>query len=577
MRLFMKLIWRMLASWRMLAIASLAAAMCLSEERMAQDFDYSIDALIDREAADIDPEDIALLVSLRRDPLDINQAGRSELEQLPWITPALAGAIVAWREKHGPFGNAGELTRVQGFTPALVTRISPFVRAAGGREGGDSAGVDRSLDVTGRLRLARSRTDRPDAPGNGILGMQADIGLGSRFRLGGRGERRDRGGETRWRSGYVEFGGAGTSRRLILGYYEMDFGQGLVWRSHSIRPSTASLSASVKRRIRGLRPVRTTYASGARRGAALQIDRRGFRLTGILSRADSGKWEPGGRLGWSRNSGMVGISILQSEGSLRVGADLDYLHGGTNLFGEMAIDGEGYQTVQGGMVWSMENVDGGLTFHRRPDARFIEKSERTWQSLLLRWRPDRRTTLQLSVEPRLTYLELYRRSTLRFRRRMGRGVIASGVWRREMDERQVTGSALLDTWQGQVAWRAPAPVQWRARYERRGRSDLKPEHDLRLYLRYRSRDRFSLSAQWEYRLSEFPVPVDTLAGFSDSESTNSLFQSNHRERWVILLYGPVGQGVSTLVRYTRTRQTRYDQLRVPLVETRWVLQLNARW
>ena len=237
MRLFIKPIRRTFAA------ASLAAMMCLPEERAAQDLDYSIDALIDREAADIDPEDIALLVSLRRDPLDINRVGRTELEQLPWITPALAGAIVAWREKHGPFGNAGELARVQGFTPALVSRISPFVRAAGG-----GAGDDHSFETTGRLRLARSRTDRPEAPGNGILGVQADIGLGNRFKLGGRGERRDRGGETRWRSGYVEFGGSATYRRLIIGNFEMDFGQGLIWRSHSIRPSTASLSASVKRR-----------------------------------------------------------------------------------------------------------------------------------------------------------------------------------------------------------------------------------------------------------------------------------------------------------------------------------------
>lgn len=563
MRLFMRPKWRILTS----ASVAAMAMMFLPGERAAQDLDYSIDALIDREAADIDTEDIALLVSLRRDPLDINRAGRTELEQLPWITPVLAGAIVAWREGHGPFGSAGELALVQGFTPALVTRISPFVRA----------GDDRSFDTTGRLRLSRSRTDRPEAPGNGILGVQSDAGLGSRFKLGGRGERRDRGGETRWRSGYVEFGGAGAFRRLILGYYEMDFGQGLVWRSHSIRPSTASLSASVKRRIRGLRPVRTTYASGARRGLALQIYRRGFSMTGILSRTDSGRWEPGGRLDWSRNSGLVGISVLRSEGRLRMGADLDFLYGGTNLFGEMAIDHEGYRTVQGGMVWSMEGVEGGLTLHRQPDARFIEKTERTWQSLLLRWRPDRRTTLQLSVEPRLTYLELYRRSTLRFRRRMGRGIIASGVWRRERDERQVAGSALLDTWRGQLAWRVPARVQWRARYELRGRSGLKPEHDLRLYMRYRSRDRVSLSAQWEYMLTGFPEPEDTLAGFPGPESSPSLFRTNHRERWVILLYGPVGPGVSTLVRYTRTRQTRYDQLKVPLVETRWVLQLNARW
>ena len=128
-----------------------------------------------------------------------------------------------------------------------------------------------------------------------------------------------------------------------------------------------------------------------------------------------------------------------------------------------------------------------------------------------------------------------------------------------------------------MAWRLPARVQWRARYERRRHPGLKPEHDLRLYMRYRSRERVSLSAQWEYTLAGFSESENTLAGFSEPVDTASLFRSNHRERWVILLYGPVGTGVSTLVRYTRTRQTRYDQLKVPLVETRWTLQLNARW
>ena len=543
--------------WRRLVAVSLLVAAFLPEERAAQDLDYSIDALIDREAADIDPEDIAMLESLRRDPLDINRAGRTELEQLPWITPALAGAIVAWRDRHGPFTGPGDLARIPGFTAALVSRIRPFVRAEG----------VRTIQTGGRWRLSRSRTDRPDATGNGTLGLQADFELGRRLKLGGRGERRDHAGATRWRSRYVEFGGTDSSHRVILGHYEMDFGQGLIWRSHSIRPSTASLSASVKRRSRGLRPVRTTYASGALHGMALQYHRRDVALTGVLSRTKSGTWESGGRLGWNRNSGLIGLSVLRSEGSVRTGADLDLLFGGTNLFGELAIDGSGFQTIQGGMIWSMEHVEGGLTFHRQPNARLTEKSERAWQSMLLRWRPDRRTTLQLSVEPRMTYLTLYRRSTIRFRRRMNGGVLLSGVWRRELDEQRTAGPSLRETWQGQVAWRLPARIQWRARYERRGQSGLKPVHDLRLYMRYRSRERVSLSAQWEYMLSGFPEP----------EATISLFRSNHRERWVILLYGPVGSGVSTLVRYTRTRQTRYDQLKVPLVETRWTLQLNARW
>ena len=544
-------------SMKTMAVVALAAALICPYTVWAQDVDYSIDVLFDREAEDIDPEDIVLLESLRREPLDINQVQRTELEQLPWISPKLAQAIVAWRNRNGNFGDPGELAQVPGMTNELVSRIKPFIRAS----------KARTIRTRGRWRLAHSRTDRPDAAGNGTLGLQADLEIGRRIKLGGRGERRDRAGEITWRSGYIELGNAGAYPKLILGHAEMDFGQGLVWRSHSIRPSTASLSATVKRRNRGLRPVRTTYASGALRGVALQYHRRGFSVIGILSTLKSGASESGGRLGWTRASGLFGISAVHSGGSVRAGADLDLLMGGTNLFGELSIDGNGIQTVQGGMIWSMERIEGGMVIHRQPDVRIIEKSERSWKSLLLRWKPDRKTTLQLTVEPRLTYRELYSRRALRFRRRMNPGVILSGMWRREVDEQRITGSPLMETWRGQVAWRFPSAVQWRGRYEHRRQSGLMPVHDLRLYMRYRSRERVSLSAQWEY----------TLAGFTVSEDTGSLFRSNRRARWVILLYGPVGPGISTLVRYTRTRQTRYDQLDVPLVETRWTLQMNVRW
>ena len=544
-------------TWRLVFSVTLVATLYLTENGSAQDLDYTIDVLIDRESEDIDPEDIALLESLRREPLDINRARRTELEQLPWISPNLAQAIIAWRDRHGDFDRTGALLRVPGVTYALITRIEPFVHVTG----------KRVLRTRGRWRVAQSRTDRPDLTGNGILGIQADLELGGWIDLGGQAERRSRAGEYKWRSGYVELVRRRASCRIILGRYEMDFGQGLVWRSRSIRPSTASLSASVKRRNRGLRPVRTTYVSGALHGTAFEYQRRGLTLTGILSRADTGVWISGGRLAWNRGKGQLGLSANHSAGRVRAGMDLDVIVGATNVFGEMTLDDAGNQIIQGGMVWSMSRVEGGLMIHRQADARYIEKAERAWESLLLRWKPQRSTTVQLSVEPRLLYRQLYLRRTVRIRRRMARNVVLSGVWRRERDERGTGAESLLEIWQGQVSWRLPGAVQWRGRYERQYQSGRKPEHDLRLFMRYRSRDRISLSTQWEY----------TLAGFSGLEGTDSLFRTNRRLRWVILLYGPVRPGVSTLVRYARTRQTRYDTLKLPLVETRWTLQMNVRW
>lgn len=60
--------------------------------------------------------------------VDLNQASLEELQWLPGIGPAKAAAIVAWRERLGPFSEAGELDRVPGIGPALALRLAPLVR-----------------------------------------------------------------------------------------------------------------------------------------------------------------------------------------------------------------------------------------------------------------------------------------------------------------------------------------------------------------------------------------------------------------------------------------------------------------
>lgn len=67
------------------------------------------------------PQD-ALIVTLRRE-IDLNHASAEELRVLPGVGPALAEAIVAYRDEHGPFSSPAELLNVKGYGEAALQAL----------------------------------------------------------------------------------------------------------------------------------------------------------------------------------------------------------------------------------------------------------------------------------------------------------------------------------------------------------------------------------------------------------------------------------------------------------------------
>ena len=57
--------------------------------------------------------------------ININTATAAELELLPGIGPALAGRIIDYRTKHGPFKAVEELDHVSGIGPRTLAKIRP--------------------------------------------------------------------------------------------------------------------------------------------------------------------------------------------------------------------------------------------------------------------------------------------------------------------------------------------------------------------------------------------------------------------------------------------------------------------
>lgn len=62
-----------------------------------------------------------------REPVDLDTAGLTTIERLPWIGPSLAARIVESRERCGAFGSMEALTRVYGIGEGMAKRLEPHV------------------------------------------------------------------------------------------------------------------------------------------------------------------------------------------------------------------------------------------------------------------------------------------------------------------------------------------------------------------------------------------------------------------------------------------------------------------
>ncbi len=63
----------------------------------------------------------------KSDKIDLNSAGRQQLERLPGIGPDLAGRILAYRREHGPIDRLEALSAIPGISRKLIDRLAGLV------------------------------------------------------------------------------------------------------------------------------------------------------------------------------------------------------------------------------------------------------------------------------------------------------------------------------------------------------------------------------------------------------------------------------------------------------------------
>ncbi len=67
-----------------------------------------------------DPPELILYIE---PPVNINTANSAELQLLPSIGPVLAGRMLAYRERHGPFRSLDALRNVRGIGPETIKKL----------------------------------------------------------------------------------------------------------------------------------------------------------------------------------------------------------------------------------------------------------------------------------------------------------------------------------------------------------------------------------------------------------------------------------------------------------------------
>jgi comEA protein len=60
-------------------------------------------------------------------PIDLNSATATELQQVPGIGPATAKAIINFREKSGPFQRVEDILAIHGISKQALERMRPYL------------------------------------------------------------------------------------------------------------------------------------------------------------------------------------------------------------------------------------------------------------------------------------------------------------------------------------------------------------------------------------------------------------------------------------------------------------------
>ncbi len=383
-----KAIHRILVLVRVIMILWFIPEILTAQDLIPPGIESSLEELEERSVSPgIHPEWTEDIISLRDDPVNLNNTTKEELLRIPGMSIMQADAILNYLMNYGEFLSIYELRSVTGFDSLSVVRILPFITTGPGPES-HSLKLKKILrEGHGRL-LANYQQLLQKQQGylvaDSVLMENPEAGYGGspqkysiRFEYNywdrlsaGLGGLKGAGEKVSSSDiyGFIRLKKIGFLKDLIIGSFRADFGQGLVIGSGAGYGSAAG-SPELMRCAGGIRPsLSSGETSGFKGMAAKLVPGKIFVsiiFSGINSSARSRELACGTNINWSNRFMSAGITGIYSRYGTQGKAwtevyRLYSFNGRENLnlgvdfrivAGDIYFLGEAGRSMNGGIAW----------------------------------------------------------------------------------------------------------------------------------------------------------------------------------------------------------------------------------
>ena len=314
---------------------------CLSQNKQTEELPLSIRNDFETMAANgSNPENIQeyqeQIAEYRKHPLQLNKSSLEELELFPFFTNQQAKAIIEHREKFGPVRAIEELQVISEFSLDEIRRLSGIISLGNTNEGMKANAKNLLLKADQSLTLRFQQSLSGNVSSEEYYGPPYKLyarykyRFENRFRFSITGEKDP--GESFFNanqkngfdftSAYFEYQSKGLIKKIIVGDYAVQFGQGLVmWSGFGFGKSSETVL--IKKNARGIIPYSSTDENNYFRGIASRIAIKKFyselfyskhNLDGNIQQSDSGNFITSLQTtGYHRTSGELADKHSQTE------------------------------------------------------------------------------------------------------------------------------------------------------------------------------------------------------------------------------------------------------------------------